>query len=454
MSHIGIFALALLPLLLTVPSAFADEYDQDLAFNLMLSISDGQTDIANLEALIEDNNFTVDLNGYADALDEAAGLVAIDEYAEAQLVLDNAEIAHNDIYTEIYEQVDSRQNERFDEFIEEAKTSLNFLINYGPDLGLTPPVVDQLASTLKIIESGDKAAIKAATSENSEVALTWTVTSLEKSYEKRDKLEENRDKKLDKIEEQSTKANEKFEEHEDKIETNRDKKLEKTDDPEKIEKINDKADKKITKLDAKLDKKLTKIEQKIFKIMAKFEKKSDKLEDKLAKASDNGYDLTNGEKNGKELGDVPPGFEKKFESGDLPRGFETKLDGIKALANGDVDSDVIFALPNGYVKKFEKGGLDALPQGFLKKAVGYEEFYSLLTAPEFSLDDEISDEFEDDLDADYDEQTKLKKIIKKELKDAKKAAKDQKKADKKADKDKKKADKKADKDKKKDKKKK
>ena len=174
-SHVGIFALAFLILLFTVPSAFADEHDPDLAFNLMLSISDGQTDIANLEALIEDNNFTVDLSGYADALDEAAGLVAIGEYAAAQLVLDDAEIAHDDIYNQFYEQIEEQQDARFDEYVETAKSSLSFIIENGPALGLTQPVITQLATTLAIIEDGTDDQIMDATGGNSQIGITLSV---------------------------------------------------------------------------------------------------------------------------------------------------------------------------------------------------------------------------------------------------------------------------------------
>ena len=174
-SHIGIFALAFLTLLLTVPSAFADEYDPDLAYNLMISISDGRTNLENLEALIEDNNFTVDLSGYADALDEAAGLVAIDEYAAAQLVLEDAEIAHDDIYNQFYEQIEEQQDARFDEYVETAKSSLNFIIENGPALGLTQPVIDQLATTLQVLEYGTDDEIDAATGGNSQIGITLSV---------------------------------------------------------------------------------------------------------------------------------------------------------------------------------------------------------------------------------------------------------------------------------------
>jgi len=51
--HFGIFVLVSLSLLLTVPSAFAD-HDPDLAYSLLNSITDDQTELENLQTLIED----------------------------------------------------------------------------------------------------------------------------------------------------------------------------------------------------------------------------------------------------------------------------------------------------------------------------------------------------------------------------------------------------------------
>jgi len=181
-SHIGIFALAFLTLLLTVPSAFAQETgipdadsDAQASFDLMEQIIAGQTELANLETLIEDNNFIVDLSGYADALDEAAGLVATGDYAAAQLVLDNTEIVHDDIYDQFYEQIEAQQDARFDEYVESAKSSLSFIINNGPALGLSSAVIDQLATTLAIIEYGTDGEIEAATGGNSQIGITLSV---------------------------------------------------------------------------------------------------------------------------------------------------------------------------------------------------------------------------------------------------------------------------------------
>ena len=178
-SHIGIFALAFLALLLTVPSAFADEHDPDIAFNLMLSITDGQADLENLEALVADNSFTVDWGDYtADAFEEALVLVAsggTDDLIQAQAILDAAEISHDSIYNQFYEQIEEQQDARFDEYVETAKSSLNFIIENGPALGLTQPVIDQLATTLQVLEYGTDDQIETATGGNSQIGITLSV---------------------------------------------------------------------------------------------------------------------------------------------------------------------------------------------------------------------------------------------------------------------------------------
>jgi len=171
----GIIALVSLSLLLTVPSAFAD-HNPDLAYSLLNSITDDQTELENLQTLIEENNFTVDrIDDYTGALEAAIALVADDKYAEAQVVLQDAEIAHDDIYNQIYEQIEEQQDARFDEYVETAKSSLSFIIENGPALGLTQPVIDQLATTLQVIEYGTDDEIEAATGGNSQIGITLSV---------------------------------------------------------------------------------------------------------------------------------------------------------------------------------------------------------------------------------------------------------------------------------------
>jgi len=177
--HFGIFALALLPILLTVPSAFADHdpaHDSALEYSLMLSISDAQSDLTNLQAMAENNGFTVEYGDYNIAtFDEAAGLVDDFQYEAAQTLLDDAELSHDYIYDQFYEQIEEQQDVRFDEYVESAKFSLTFLIENGPALGLTQPTILQLATTLEVLEYGTDSQIKAATGGNSQIGITLSV---------------------------------------------------------------------------------------------------------------------------------------------------------------------------------------------------------------------------------------------------------------------------------------
>ncbi|MCH6586667.1 MAG: hypothetical protein IH792_06545, partial [Thaumarchaeota archaeon] len=137
------------------------------------------------------------------------------------------------------------------------------------------------------------------------------------------------------------------------------------------------------------------------------------------------FDGANGNGDEKELGEIPPGFQMKFADGVLPAGFQTKLDGIKALDNGDTPE----GLPDGFAKKFTEGGFDALPKGFLKKAVGDKEFYDLFEAwsPDGAFEDLTEDDFTKDNNVKKDKDKKLKedkkskkvKIDKKDKKDKK-----------------------------------
>ena len=174
--HLGIFVLVSLSLLLTVPSAFADEHD---TFSLTVQILDAQADLENLEALTEDNGFTVDWGDFtAETLDEALVLTAsedLDDWIQSQALLDAAEISHDDIYNQFYEQIEEQQDARFDEYVETAKSSLNFIIENGLSLGLTQPVIDQLATTLAIIDYGTDVQIMDATGGNSQIGITLSV---------------------------------------------------------------------------------------------------------------------------------------------------------------------------------------------------------------------------------------------------------------------------------------
>jgi len=94
------------------------------------------------------------------------------EYAAAQAVLDDAEISHDIIYDQLYEQIEGQQDARFDEYVMNAKSSLNFLIENGLNLGLTQPTIDQLATTLAVIEYGTNSEIDAATGQ---IGITLSV---------------------------------------------------------------------------------------------------------------------------------------------------------------------------------------------------------------------------------------------------------------------------------------
>jgi len=180
-SHIGIFALAFLTLLLTVPSAFAQETGipnaashAQASFDLMEKITDGQTELATLENLVTSNglNMGVGLTEYADALEQAVYLASSDnpeDWDEAAAILDGSETIIDDVYTQLYAQVDSRQNERFTDFVENAKYSITFILD---NVDVSEPVYNELQATLDIFEDGDYGTILAATSESSDAGLT------------------------------------------------------------------------------------------------------------------------------------------------------------------------------------------------------------------------------------------------------------------------------------------
>ncbi len=187
----GIFALAFLSLLFTMPAAFAQVSGDNPAilnspshasalFKLMEKITAGQEELATLDALITSNHLNIGagLTEYADALDLAAELAASedpDDWMQAADILDGSEDTLDDVYTQLYAQVDSRQNDRFEEFVEDAEASLTFIVENGRSLGLSDVVVDELEETLVILQSGDQTRILAATSGDSDLSLTTLV---------------------------------------------------------------------------------------------------------------------------------------------------------------------------------------------------------------------------------------------------------------------------------------
>ncbi len=193
--HIGIFALALLSLIITMPAAFAQvsgdnpvlqensNSNSKAVFTLMEKITDGQEEIATLEYLITSNglNMGVGLEEYADALDQAAALAEdptdLEALAEAADILANSEEILDDIYTQLYAQVDSRQDERFTDFVDSAITSLTFLVENGESLGLSQVVIGELDATLTILLNGDTEEILTVTGEDGNLGLVSSVFS-------------------------------------------------------------------------------------------------------------------------------------------------------------------------------------------------------------------------------------------------------------------------------------
>jgi len=146
-------------------------------FTLMEKITDGQNELATLDDLITSNglNMGEGLTEYADALEQAAYLASSDnpeDWDQAAAILYGSEEILDDIYTQLYAQVDSRQNERFTDFVENAIDSISFIVENGAGLGISDAVIDELEVTLAILESGDYEEILAATSENSDLGLT------------------------------------------------------------------------------------------------------------------------------------------------------------------------------------------------------------------------------------------------------------------------------------------
>jgi len=186
--HLGIFALAFLTLALTMPSAFAQvsgdnpailnsASHSNAAFKLMEKITAGQEEFATLDALITSNglNMGTGLTEYAEALDLATELAASDnpdDWVQAADILDGSEETLDDVYTQLYAQVDSRQNARFVEFVDKATTSIEFILTNAATLGISQLVYDELETTLAILEGGDAETILAATSEDSNLGLT------------------------------------------------------------------------------------------------------------------------------------------------------------------------------------------------------------------------------------------------------------------------------------------
>ncbi len=192
-SHIGIFALAFLTLLLTVPSAFAQVTEDhpgivnsasnaNAVYALMEKITDGQDELATLDDLITSNglNMGTGLTEYADALEQAAYLASSTnpaDWDEAADILYGSEEILDDIYTQLYAQVDSRQNERFTDFVDSAITSLTFLVENGENLGLSQVVIGELDTTLTILLNGDTEEILDVTGEHGNLGLVSSIFS-------------------------------------------------------------------------------------------------------------------------------------------------------------------------------------------------------------------------------------------------------------------------------------
>ena len=349
-SHIGIFALAFLPLLLTVPSAFADH---DPA--LLISISDGLVDLEDLQIVSDGNGFSIeDFDVATLQYNQAmAALVDPDTHETAESLLVLAESTHDGIYDQLYLKIEEQQEVRHDEYVMNAKSSLSFIIENGLNLRLSEAVIDQLATTLAILESGTDGEIDAATGQ---IGITLSVLpsnlSLPSSFTTGSGFGEQLKSKLP---------------------------------PGIVKKYGYSTDSDI---------------------------------------GTQSFDGANGNGEEKELGEIPPGFQMKFNDGVLPAGFQTKLDGIKALAIG---GDAPEGLPDGFAKKYAEDGFNALPKGFLKKAVGDEEFYYLFESwsPDSAFEDLVGDDFNKDKKDKKDKKVKDDKKSKK-VKDDKKDKKDKK----------------------------
>jgi len=321
--HFGILALVSLSILLTVPSAFAQETGipnaaghANAAFNLMDLITNGQTEAATLNQMIANNGLNVSLDEYAEALDEAAGLVAAGEYEDAEAVLADADEILDDVYTQFYAQVDSRQNERFTEFVENAIDSISFIIDNNSILGISPMVIEELEATLVVLEDGNYDEILAATGETSDLGLT-TLMFPEDHPGFGNASPDNNGKG---------------------------KGLGLGEVPPGIQNL------------------------------------PDKIKDKFGYSTDSNPSTVSYEEAGNDNGEnndyaLPPGFENKlldadgvliedFDDNNLPNGFLKKFDGVLAFLDSDVDV-ISEDLPGGFAKKLAAG--DALPKGFVKK---------------------------------------------------------------------------------------
>ena len=125
----GIFALAFLSLLFTMPVAFAQVSGDNPAilnspshasalFKLMEKITAGQEELATLDALITSNhlNMGTGLTEYADAIADIKDLAVYDPVAAVALLEESQGLLDN-IYTQLDAQIDSRQDVRFEEFV-------------------------------------------------------------------------------------------------------------------------------------------------------------------------------------------------------------------------------------------------------------------------------------------------------------------------------------------------
>ena len=188
--HLGIFALALLPLLLTVPSAFGQVTDSNPAlgdvssaqatFRIMELITDAEAEASALGELITSNhlNMGTGLTEYADAIADIKDLAVYDPVAAAALLEESQGLLDN-IYTQLDAQIDSRQDVRFEEFVSSATYSIGTILELAnadpPLISLSEAVIDELQETYDILTSGDYAAILAATGGTSDVGLTFAM---------------------------------------------------------------------------------------------------------------------------------------------------------------------------------------------------------------------------------------------------------------------------------------
>jgi len=305
--HFGIFALAFFTLLLTVPSAFADND---------LSILDALDDLDNLQTISDNNNFDIDFEPV-----RSLYLAALEDPS----LFADAEAAHDGLYGEIYDNIEGQQAVRHDEYVINAQASLSFLIENGEHLGLSSAVIDQLATTLEIIEYGTDAEIDAGTGQIGITLSVLPALDLPKSFTTGSGAAEQLKAKL----------------------------------PPGIAKQYGYS----TDSDPSI---------------VSYEGPGNGAGEYNGDALPPGYDtkLTAGDESS--IDNLPEGFLNKYDG---IRDYQDALDvfyfenpdGTLADFNSEFDFSSLEDLPDGFVKKLEAG--DALPKGFLKKFNGIAEIF-------------------------------------------------------------------------------